>query len=563
MKNGKFAASDIETNHWIHFLMIGFYDGEVYTKFTKLDEYMDYVLRSENNGMRIYFHNGGRFDFLFLAEKLMERGIVKFVNKSSGLLGMVYSDNRVRVEFWDSYALFPASLDKLIKTYDIEHKKIAIDFTKIHKANDKVLSEHLKNDCYALYDILRKFIEREGYISNTIAGHALRKFRENFFNGYFWNVSENFDLYFRKNYYKGGRVEVYKMFGKNLNYYDVNSLYPSVMLEKMPVGTPIKTKKYKEKKIGFYQIELLEDYITNISILCEKTKNGNYYINGKKGEKYYLTSIEIEGIRKEVKIKIIDGYYFEDSADVFTGYVNYYFEIKKNAKDESERYLSKLMLNSLYGKFGQRLTGQNIEMNTGKQGDAIIYDVENDLLLVDVKRKIKFRGVYIAAWITALARMKHYEMMKKIGFENIYYCDTDSIVTSKKIKNSDKIGELKLEAEIKEGVFLMPKVYGYIDKKGNEIVHAKGFDKKLIKYAELKKLLIGKLDKIEIASERMLGFKESIKRKNDIKDSAGTFLKMVDAKKELKMNYIRRKLKADKKNIFITEPFFSCEIEKK
>lgn len=562
MKSGNFAASDIETNKWIHFLMIGFYDGKVYTKYTDLDKYLDDILTKKYNGWRIYFHNGGRFDFLFLAERLMDRGIVKFINKASGLLGMIYQDKRTRVEFFDSYALFPASLDKLIKTYGIEHVKIEVDFTKLHKKDDKVLSEHLKNDCFALYEVLQKFYEKEGYLSNTIAGHALRKFREDFFNGYFWNTDDKFDEYFRRYYYKGGRVEVYKTFGKNLFYYDVNSLYPYVMLNKMPVGSPIRTKKYMKEKIGFYKIELKEEYESQISILCKKTKTGNYYVNGKKGEIFYLTSCELDELKTTTKVKILDGYYFDRKEEIFTDYVNHYFELKKNAKDESERYFSKLMLNSLYGKFGQKINGQNIVMDTdNNKSDSIVYDVENGLLLVDVRRHLKFRGVYIAAWITALARMNHYLLMKQIGFEHVYYCDTDSIITDKKMKISEKIGGLKLEMEIKEGVFLMPKVYGIIDKNNTEIIHAKGFSSKAFTYLELKKLLLGKVKSLQMIGERMLGFRESIKRVNDIKDSAGSFLKMVNATKELKMNYTRRKLIKDKKAIYKTIPYFSEEVK--
>ena len=42
-----------------------------------------------------------------------------------------------------------------------------------------------------------------------------------------------------KNSYYGARVEVYKPYGKNLFYYDVNSLYPTIMRNNpMPVGNP-------------------------------------------------------------------------------------------------------------------------------------------------------------------------------------------------------------------------------------------------------------------------------------------------------------------------------------
>lgn len=547
----KIAASDIETNKWIHFLMIGIYFDGVYSVFSNLDDYLDFVLKKKFDGVRIYFHNGGRFDFLFLIDRLMERGVVKFLNRGTSLLGLVFSNGKTRVEFYDSYALLPASLDKLIKTYGIEEKKIPIDFNKNRKFSDKKLHEHLKNDCISLYKILDIFQNEEGYLSSTIASHALRKFRELFFKGDFWNVSDAFDNYFRKNYYKGGRVEVYKGYGKNLYYYDINSLYPAVMLEKMPIGVPEKTKSYKKGKIGFYKIQLLGNYDEKISLLALKSNAGNFYVSGKKGDIFYLISCEIEELIKKVKVKILDGYYFRDSDYLFNEYVNYYYKQKKNAKNETDRYISKLMLNSLYGKFGQKLNGQNIEMDTG-QGDYPVFDAEAGLLLVDRERRIKFKGVYIAAYITALARIKHYKLMEKIGFENIYYCDTDSIITSKKIKTTEKIGDVKLEAKIKEGVFLMPKVYGYIDNNKNEYVKFKGFQSKVFSFNDLKRLASGKIEKLEQVTERILGFRESIKRKNNIKDSAGTFLKMVNQKKVLVFNYSRRKIVKDKKHLFIT-----------
>lgn len=40
--------------------------------------------------------------------------------------------------------------------------------------------------------------------------------------------------------YTGGAVDVYKPYGKNVHRYDVNSLYPSTMLNNlMPIGNPI------------------------------------------------------------------------------------------------------------------------------------------------------------------------------------------------------------------------------------------------------------------------------------------------------------------------------------
>jgi hypothetical protein len=560
MTDIKIAASDIESNNWIDFLMIGLYDERGYKLFADLNQYLDYVLTEKFNGYKIFFHNGGKFDFLFIFEKLLERGEVQIISKSSGLLALIYKFKKIKIEFRDSYALLPASLDKLIKTYNIPEIKIKIDFTKKHKFSDKNLQLHLKHDCISLYKILNKFLEHEGFLSMTVASHALKVFEKKFFHGDFWNVNDNFDNYFRFNYYKGGRVEVYKGYGKNLYYYDINSLYPLVMLEKMPAGFPLRTKKYMLNKIGFYKIELLQKYESHISILVKKTKKGNYYVNGKKGDIFYLISCEIEELKNlKIKFKVLDGYYFTDKEYLFNDYVNHYYKIKQETKDEVERYISKLMLNSLYGKMGQKLYGQSIEVDKG-QGDFPVYDEVNGLLLVDKKRHIKFKGVYIASYITALARMKHYNLMKSIGFEHIYYCDTDSIITDKQIKIGTKIGDVKLVDKIKEGIFLLPKTYGYKTFDSKEYIHFKGFKNEYFSYNDLKDLLINKKDKLEQTMIRVLGFKESIKRKNDIYRDKGTYLKTAQQTKVLTFNYTRRKVIADKKHHFITECFDVKEI---
>lgn len=557
------CTADIEANEWIKLTMLGFYDGTEYKLFSSVKLFLDYVLCEKYSGSRIYFHNGGRYDFLFLADELLERcKDIKFIPKASGLLMIIYKFKKIRIEFVDSFAILPVSLDSLIKTFEIKEKKIPIDFNKNYTFKNKKLRQHLKNDCISLHKILTMFRDKEGFLSYTLASHSLKKFTTNFFDGEIWSVNDSFDVYFRKNYYKGGRVEVYKGYGKNLYYYDINSLYPYVMLNEMPSGFPIRTKKYLPDKIGFYKIELLTKTNFQISPLAVKTKSGNYYVNGDKGDEFYLMSCELEFLTSQgIKYKVKDGYYFKDKNYLFVDFVNYYYEIKKNAKNEVERFIAKRILNSLYGKFGQKLTGSSIELYNG-QKDAIIFDVMNDLVLVEKRRNIKYKGVYIASYITALARTEHIKLMYKIGVDHIYYCDTDSIITDKKTTISNEIGKLKLEANIKEGCFLLPKTYSYIDNKKQETVHFKGFSNADFSHNDLKQLLFGKIDKLEQTKDRVLGFKESLRRVNKIKASSGTYLKTATQTKVLTSKYTRRKVIQDKDNVFITIPFTKKEVDK-
>jgi len=85
----------------------------------------------------------------------------------------------------------------------------------------------------------------------------------------------------------------------------------------------------------------------------------------------------------------------------------------------------------------------------------------------------------IASHITAYARMYLYELIKKAGFENVYYCDTDSLFVNEegynRLKNfiDDKeLGKLKLE-EVGECI-----IWGAKNYKFNETRKIKGIPKK-------------------------------------------------------------------------------------
>jgi hypothetical protein len=84
-----------------------------------------------------------------------------------------------------------------------------------------------------------------------------------------------------KKSYTGGSVDVYIPVGKNINRYDVNSLYPSVMMEfPSPVGKISKFKgnilKYESNPFGFFYVNIKTPDQLHIPILQTriKTKSG-------------------------------------------------------------------------------------------------------------------------------------------------------------------------------------------------------------------------------------------------------------------------------------------------
>lgn len=75
----------------------------------------------------------------------------------------------------------------------------------------------------------------------------------------------------------------------------------------------------------------------------------------------------------------------------------------------------------------------------------------------------------------------------------MYYSDTDSLVTNialpDKLVSSNKLGFLKLEHDIVEGIFITNKIYYLLDKKGAIHIRAKGVDSSSLNYEKFLNLL--------------------------------------------------------------------------
>lgn len=75
-----------------------------------------------------------------------------------------------------------------------------------------------------------------------------------------------------KQAYFGGIVDVYHPYGKNLYYYDINSLYPYAMLKDMPVGNPtyVEGDIDLDNSFGFFYADIVTPSDIHIPILPVK-----------------------------------------------------------------------------------------------------------------------------------------------------------------------------------------------------------------------------------------------------------------------------------------------------
>ena len=85
-------------------------------------------------------------------------------------------------------------------------------------------------------------------------------------------------------------------------------------------------------------------------------------------------------------------------------------------------------------------------------------------------------NVSVAASITAYGRVLM-SLFKNNSNFNLYYSDTDSAIIDRSLPEQlvgNELGQLKLEYEIGNAVFIAPKVYGFVTTNGETVIKVKG-----------------------------------------------------------------------------------------
>jgi len=481
-----------------------------------------------------------------------------------------------------------------------EYNKYSSEFTpelgqEINNSWDlkKETIKYCELDCYILYKIIDKFSDNIFNLFRidllqypTLSSLAFGIYRSQFLNNAKIPIIQGEMYNFIKKSYTGGSVDVYKPIPTNnskIYRYDVNSLYPFVMKNySMPCGTPIyfegdilKSLNGGEKPFGIFEVDIEAPADIKIPLLQTRVKlnndtfrtiapigtwTGNYF-----SDELYNAS------NYGYKFKIKRGYLFE-RGNIFTGYVDYLYDLKKNSEKGSPNYIiSKLLLNSLYGRLGMSPITEQHKILTNKEAIKLYskIDVTNILDLKNGKELISFFNssneydnsenndfdiknisVVVSSVVTASARifMSQFKTDKRF---TIYYSDTDSIDVDKELDSKyigNKLGQMKLEHIFDDVVFLAPKMYGGINK-NYEYVRIKGL-KNPIEFKDLKTLLL-KDSKLEIKQEKW--YKDISNGQFHIKDEIYTLI-VTDNKRKLIYNsdnlfYDTAPLKLDNRNI--------------
>ncbi len=314
--------------------------------------------------------------------------------------------------------------------------------------------------------------------------------------------------------YYGGRVQVFTELGVEIGpvrSMDANSMFPSVMLGgQYPDIDDVHRANGNERIL----MNLIDDPDRLIWAQLEMTSKAG--IN-------FLPMTNDEGRRvwdrptfsgwlaePEIKYAIQNGWQVDRVGKIhhaapispFDMFITKFYNLRNQYKRDNDgrELMVKLLLNSLYGKFGQRPMTQRIDQDAKitkimedddyeEKYQLRFYDGTCDLpylMPLNEGRTPRSQWFGFAAFITSYARVELQKVIQLAG-EHAVYCDTDSVHYHEAVHDrmmsmvplGDELGQWKLETPdaIPRCRYWEPKVYLHMDDHGNKLlVKHKGVD---------------------------------------------------------------------------------------
>lgn len=451
---------------------------------------------SPRDGMLWMFAHNARFDLIALQgfSTLAARGWD---------LEFCYDEGRTQIFQWrrdgrtikavSTTNYFMATLRQIGDLIGLE--KLPIDF---ENCDDIYLSEYCQRDTEILLGALLQYFEFVsandlGAFRVTIGGQAMAAYRHRFmeFPVYIHKDKKAQDLEQRA--YHGGRCECMKVGtfeGGEYYQLDVNSMYVWLLATRnYPTGL---NRVVDNPLISQVQRSLrTQGAIADVDLIATEPKYPVFY----RGRNVYpigqmravLTTPELqEALDKDIVQRIHAIAYYK-MRPAFNKYAFWAWERRAKYKAESNELYSRLIKdlgNSLYGKFGQTDTVQQVV------GKCALEDVWREYIrdaqtgetykmerIGGQVRKVSKGApsdnsfIAIAAHVTAYGRMWMHRLINLAGRNNCFYCDTDSIIVNRAgydalapERDDLGMGRLKIEKAGKRLVIHARKDYELDDK---------------------------------------------------------------------------------------------------
>jgi hypothetical protein len=383
---------------------------------------------------------------------------------------------------------FDTSLEEIGKL--VGYDKLKVDFDTV---SDMDLATYCRRDVEILKLAMEQYFHFVrshdlGKFGMTKAAQAFNAYRHRFMKQKIFCHQNPVLVDLEKSAYMGGRTECFfigEIKDRPVVSLDINSMYPFVMKR---YKYPCRFLNYQEN-LPVKELEAVLGKFCAVAEVLVDTPDPHFAV--RQGAKIifpvgrfrcFLCTRGLNFALQRGYVKAVLEVAFYEPADLFTGYVDYFYSLKSRYDSEGNkiyRKLTKYFLNCLYGKFAQfrpvmdwiidekgplAYRSEWFDEVTGERG--IEYKLMNKIIRESGKEVSGNSLIPISAHITEDSRLYLDEIMRAMGRSKVLYCDTDSV----KIYKSDlkqvrhkidpqELGALKLEEEYSYLQIVGPKFY--------------------------------------------------------------------------------------------------------
>lgn len=413
--------------------------------FNDLDSFFQFL--DAQDKPTIYFHNL-KHDGPFLIYWLNDHGLkwsdtkklqpnqyfFLITDLAQWFFGTIVLPSGTEIKVIDSLKKIPLKVKSIAQAYKLPILKGEIDYKLYRQPGYQPTQEeidYIHNDT----EIVARALDihfSQGMDKLTAPADAMNQYKKTVdFNNTFcprWYMTHPIEERFCRKAYAGGiswvNPDIKEEEVRHGFVYDYNSMYPSVMLMyPYPVGYAVRW--YDKIPSGF------DLYIAHCHVSIERKAHcpacirdpfTNTWIENSYEGELWLTSVDMELLLQNYYVSeggyiiLEDGYCWHGKKGVFDDFIAYWRNVKESSTG-GMRQLAKLMLNSLYGKFGTNPVRKHKNIEFDREG-IMHYTVSQ----IEEGRTY---NVAVAAFVTAYARR---ELVRGIhNTTGFCYCDTDSI----------------------------------------------------------------------------------------------------------------------------------------
>lgn len=410
----------------------------------------------------------------------------KYINGKPPLI-VTWRKDDCTLQMVDTLNYFTTSLDSLGQSLGV--RKLPMPSGKLDAQEWEVYCEQDVRIIRTAFLGFREFVREHdlGVMQPTLASQALTAYRHRFMPCQILIHTKEEALTLERESYHGGRTEAFwygPHYGR-LFKLDINSMYPSIM----------RTCELSARYVGYfpsYKRHLWRAAKRDYNRVAECWIDTNTPVYGIVRDhrlifpvgqfKATLAEPELVYALEHDHVKKIGRWAIYERENLFRSFVDYFYKVRREyqkAGNDAFAFMAKILMNSLYGKFGQagRIWVETDEYIWTEDQEGVL-QIDADTPPIRLRNRLGRTQMLlmeaeshnsvpiIASEITSHARIRLWALIEQAGRENVIYVDTDSLVVSEtgldrlqSAVNPSKLGALKVEGESDYSEFWAPKDY--------------------------------------------------------------------------------------------------------